>query len=53
MVKFWDTLGEVGQTSGATLAVSVSVIAVLVVFERWIKAVPGGLVAVVGAIVVS
>ncbi len=53
VIKFWDTLGEVGQTSGATLAVSVSVIAVLVVFKRWIKAVPGGLVAVVGAIVVS
>ena len=28
-------------------------IATLVVFERWIKAIPGGLVAVVGAIVVS
>ena len=53
VIKFWDTLREVGQTSGATLAVSLSVIAILVVFGRWIKAVPGGLVAVVGAIVVS
>jgi MFS superfamily sulfate permease-like transporter len=46
-------LGELGQTSGATLAVSVSVIATLVVFERWIPQIPGGLVAVVGAIAVS
>jgi high affinity sulfate transporter 1 len=53
LIKLWDTLTEVGQTSGATLAVSVAVIATLVVFERWIPAVPGGLVAVVGAIAVS
>src|SRR5262249_3302684 len=53
LIKFWDTLTELGQTSGATLAVSLSVLATLVVFERWIKAVPGGLVAVVGAIIVS
>lgn len=53
VTRFWDTLREAGQTSGATLAVSLSVIVVLVVFERWIKAIPGGLVAVVGAIAVS
>jgi high affinity sulfate transporter 1 len=53
VLKFWDTLTELGQTSGATLAVSLSVLATLVVFGRWIKAVPGGLVAVIGAIVVS
>jgi SulP family sulfate permease len=53
LVKFWDTLKEIGQTSGATLAVSLSVLAILVVFERWIKAIPGGLVAVVGLIAVS
>src|SRR3954452_21160327 len=53
VIKFWDTLTDIGQTSGATLAVSLSVIAILIVFGRWIKAVPGGLVAVVGAIVVS
>ena len=41
------------DASGDTLAVSVAVIATLVVFERWIKAIPGGLVAVVGAIAVS
>jgi sulfate permease, SulP family len=53
LIKFWDTLTELGKTSGATLAVSVAVLATLVVFRRWVKAVPGGLVAVVGAIVVS
>jgi SulP family sulfate permease len=53
LVKFWDTLAEFGQTSGATLAVSLSVLAILVVFGRWIKAIPGGLVAVVGLIAVS
>jgi SulP family sulfate permease len=34
VIKFWDTLKEVGQTSGATLAVSVGVLATLVVFGR-------------------
>jgi SulP family sulfate permease len=53
VITFRDTLKEIGQTSGATLAVSLSVLAILVVFGRWIKAIPGGLVAVVGAIVVS
>jgi MFS superfamily sulfate permease-like transporter len=53
VLKFVDTLKEIGQTSGATLAVSLAVLATLIVFERWIKAVPGGLVAVVGAIAVS
>jgi MFS superfamily sulfate permease-like transporter len=46
-------LKELGETSGATLAVSLAVLAVLIVFGRWIKAVPGGLVAVVGAIACS
>src|SRR4051794_27760903 len=53
LAKLWDTLKEVGQTSGATLAVSVAVIAILVVFARWIAAIPGGLVAVIGMIAVS
>src|SRR3954451_5522125 len=53
VVKFVDTLGELGQTSAATLGVSIGVIATLIVFQRWIKAVPGGLVAVVGAIAIS
>jgi high affinity sulfate transporter 1 len=53
VIKFWDTLKELGQTSGATLAVSLAVLATLIVFGRWVRAVPGGLVAVVGAIAVS
>jgi MFS superfamily sulfate permease-like transporter len=53
IVKFWDTLKEIPDTSLTTLAVSLAVIATLVIFEKWIKAIPGGLVAVVGAIVVS
>jgi sulfate permease, SulP family len=53
LVKLWDTLEELGQTSGTTLLVSLAVLATLIVFERWVKAVPGGLVAVVGAIVAS
>lgn len=53
VLKFWDTLKEIGQTSGATLAVSLAVLATLIVFGRWLRAVPGGLVAVVGAIAVS
>jgi sulfate permease, SulP family len=53
VLEFWDTLKEIAQTSGETLAVSLAVLATLIVFGRWVKAVPGGLVAVVGAIAVS
>jgi high affinity sulfate transporter 1 len=53
LLKFWDTLKEIGQTSWPTFAVSLAVLATLIICERWIKAVPGGLVAVVGAIAVS
>jgi SulP family sulfate permease len=53
LTKSWDTLKEIDQTSGATVAVTIAVLATLIVFERWIKAIPGGLVAVVGAIAVS
>ncbi len=53
VIKFFDTLKEIPDTSLATLAVSLGVIATLVVFGKWIKAIPGGLVAVVGAIAVS
>jgi SulP family sulfate permease len=53
LVKLWDTLKEIDQTSLATLAVSLSVIALLVIFDRWIKEIPGGLVVVIGAIVAS
>ena len=53
VIKAWDTLTQLGQASGATIAVSAAVLATLVVFERWVKGVPGGLIAVVGAIVVG
>src|SRR5262245_42462436 len=53
VITFWDTLKEIPDTSGVTLAVSVAVIATLVVFEKWIPMIPGGLVAVVGSIAIS
>jgi high affinity sulfate transporter 1 len=53
LIKFFKTLGHIGQASWQTALVSASVLAVLIIFERWVKAVPGGLVAVVGAIVAS
>jgi len=53
VATFLETLEEIPDASGATIAVSLSVIATLVVFERWIPMIPGGLVAVVGAIAVS
>ncbi|WP_459985771.1 SulP family inorganic anion transporter [Nocardioides sp. AN3] len=52
-ITFWKTLGELGQVQAATVAVAAAVIATLLVFERWVTRVPGGLVAVVGAIGVS
>src|SRR4029453_17665358 len=53
LVVLFKTLGHVGQASWQTALVSASVLAVLIVFGRWIKAVPGGLVAVIGAIAPS
>jgi sulfate permease, SulP family len=53
LVEFVKTLGHLGQASWPTALVSASVLAVLIVFERWVRAIPGGLVAVVGAIVAS
>jgi high affinity sulfate transporter 1 len=53
IAKFIDTLREIGQASVPTVIVSVVVIATVLVFERWIKAIPGGLVAVVGTIIAS
>ena len=51
LVEFVKTLGHLGQASWPTALVSASVLAVLISFERWVKAIPGGLVAVVAAIV--
>jgi SulP family sulfate permease len=52
--KFVNTLQAIpGGTSGATLAVSVAVLATILGLERVNKKIPGALIAVVGAIVVS
>jgi high affinity sulfate transporter 1 len=53
VADFLDTFTEIPDASGATVAVSVAVIATLVIFEKWIPMIPGGLVAVVGSIIVS
>ena len=53
VIKAWDALTEIPDASSATVAVSLAVIAILVVFEKWIPVIPGGLVAVVGTIGVS
>jgi high affinity sulfate transporter 1 len=53
LLAFFKTLGHIGEASWPTALVSASVLVVLIVFDRWIKAIPGGLVAVVGAIVAS
>ena len=53
LIGFFKTLGHVGQASWPTVLVSASVLAVLIVFQRWIKMIPGGLVAVVGSILAS
>jgi high affinity sulfate transporter 1 len=53
VLEFVDTLKEIPDASVTTIAVSLTVIAILVVFERWIPRIPGGLVAVAGMITVS
>jgi high affinity sulfate transporter 1 len=51
--KFFDTLGNLGDTSMTTLAVSLSVL-VVIVGCRWIdRRIPGALIAVIGSIIVS
>jgi len=51
--KFIDTLRSLGDTSLTTLAVSVGVIGTIVVLKKVSPKIPGALIAVVGAIVVS
>jgi high affinity sulfate transporter 1 len=53
LLDFLGTLGHIGQLSWPTTLVSASVLVVLIVFGRWVKAIPGGLVAVVGSILAS
>ncbi len=51
--KFWGTLQNIGQTNGATLAVSVGVLVVILGARKIDKRIPGALIAVIGAIVIS
>ena len=44
--KFGLTLWHIGEASWQTTLVSAAVLAILIVFARYVKAVPGGLVAV-------
>ncbi len=49
----FSTLGNLGETSMTTLAVSATVIAIILGFKYITKVIPGALVAVVGSIIVS
>jgi SulP family sulfate permease len=51
--KLFLTLTHINEGSWQTALVSAAVLLILVVFKRWIKAIPGGLVAVVGMIILS
>jgi high affinity sulfate transporter 1 len=51
--KFLGTLANIGETSLTTLAVSLSVLIVIVGCRKINKRIPGALIAVVGSIVVS
>jgi len=53
LADFFKTLGHVSEGSWQTALVSAATLATLVVFGRWIRGVPGGLVAVVGMIALS
>jgi MFS superfamily sulfate permease-like transporter len=53
LIKFFKTLGHIGDGSWQTALVSAATLAILVVFEKWVKIIPAGLVAVVGMIALS
>ena len=53
LIAFFKTLGHIGDASWQTALVSAAVLAILIFLGRWIRAVPGGLVAVVGMIALS
>lgn len=53
LITFFKTLGHVGDASWQTSLVSAAVLAILIAFARWLKVIPGGLVAVVGMIALS
>jgi MFS superfamily sulfate permease-like transporter len=49
--QLWDLLGRLGDTNGATLAVGVASLVVVLALKRWLPLVPGSLVVVVLGIV--
>jgi sulfate permease, SulP family len=51
--KFLDTLGQIPDASLATVAVSASVLGVILVLKAVTPKIPGALIAVIGAIVAS
>ncbi len=53
LVNFFKTLGHISDGSWQTALVSAATLAILIVFGRWIRLIPGGLVAVVGMIALS
>lgn len=53
VMQFFRTLGKIPDTSWATLAVAASVLGVILVLKVVNEKIPGGLVAVAGAIAVS
>jgi sulfate permease, SulP family len=53
LITFFKTLGHIGDASWQTSLVSAAVLAILIGFGRWLKVIPGGLVAVVGMIALS
>jgi sulfate permease, SulP family len=51
--RLWEVARELGEVSGATVAVSVTSLAALVVLRRFLPALPGALIVVVSAIAAS
>ena len=51
--RFGLTLWHLGDVSWQTALVSAAVLAILIVFTRYVKAIPGGLVVVIGMIAAS
>src|SRR5262245_12950184 len=47
LVKFGKTLWHIGEGSWQTALVSAATLAILLLFGRWVRAIPSGLVAVV------
>jgi MFS superfamily sulfate permease-like transporter len=53
LIEFFKTLGHIADGSWQTALVSAAVLAILIAFARFLKVIPGGLVAVVGLIALS